>query len=215
MKKIIILWLFFVVLSSVNAFSVNLSCPKEVISNQEFECNLLINDNSETYDVKLDFFGEEKRVSRIFNNEVWKSSNYYLISFINQEQEILRVIISNFSGNSSGILKLRKTGKTSVSYQENLSLIVKQEEIFKPVEQNLTVKSEEIKITKEEKYQESLIEKDKKIINKSAESIIKLNTDEKKEKVVYISKNEKIRENILIIFSVFLIIVIIFLVIKI
>lgn len=212
MKVIPLLGLFCMILTQVSALSVNLSCPQEVTFNEEFECSISVIDNTENYDVKLDFFGDGKRISRIFNNEEWKSSNYYLISFINSDIKDIKIVINNFSGEVNGVLKLRKTGKTSVSYQENVSLVVKETE--EEVNEKIDVRSEkEKKIDLEGNIQKDFEEDNSQTINKSTERIIKLNTDEQDKKVIYISHNEKIRENIFIIFSIFLILIIIFLVI--
>jgi competence ComEA-like helix-hairpin-helix protein len=93
---------------------------------------------------------------------------------------------------------------------------------------NLTIETEEIKNKSEEnnekivKKQDKLVEnnlqkeysEENKLENSNTESIIKLNSDENFVQEIYSSRNEKIKENLLLGFCIFLILIIILLLIR-
>jgi hypothetical protein len=102
---------------------VEFSCPEYANESIEFNCNIRVETNT-SYDVKVDILNNTTRLSEIYDNG-WKSSNYYLNNFtLNNETKQVRLIISNFSGNASGNLKLRKNGKTAIDYTSNFSIYV-------------------------------------------------------------------------------------------
>jgi len=124
MRSYIYLILIIILCSISNALEVNFSCPCEVNENQEFLCNIKVETNI-SYDIKVDILNNETRLSRIWDN-LWKSSNYYITNFTSgNEEKQVKLIIENYSGNASGNLKLRKTGKTTIDYTSNFSIYVK------------------------------------------------------------------------------------------
>lgn len=75
------------IISSVSARNITVNYPEEVEVNEEFEINLgLIDFQEDIYDVKIDIFCEEVRISKIFNGE-WKSTYYYLNDVIENQAE--------------------------------------------------------------------------------------------------------------------------------
>jgi len=211
---ILILLLFLCEL--VSSLSVNLSCPEKVESPSEFICNLLISNSESNYDVKLDFLCNEKRVSKLWNSGQWKSSNYYITDFISVgENKEIKVKIENLTENCGGFLKLRKTGKNSIDYQQNVSislsshLPVDNEE----VEEEVTIRNKTEDKTNKLNFEEDFIDNESQIVS-NTESIIKLNSNQEVKEIIYQSKDEIIRQKLLVSFSVFLLIVILILIIK-
>lgn len=73
--------------------------PKLVIINEEFNFKVkLINFPEGKYDLKIEIFDEDTRIAKILNDEVWKSTNFYLENVIenDEEEDFVLKIISDF-----------------------------------------------------------------------------------------------------------------------
>ncbi|MBN2890930.1 MAG: hypothetical protein JXL97_03610, partial [Bacteroidales bacterium] len=90
------------------AFAINLTVdyPKNVLLNSEFEIGIYSN-SSESFDIKIDIFEDEKRISRIWNGEKWASTMYYLINDFSSEKTY-QLKTENHIGIADLIVKLRK-----------------------------------------------------------------------------------------------------------
>lgn len=72
---------------------------KSVLLDEEFIFKIkLINFPDGKYDIKIEIFDDDVRVARILNNEIWKSTAFYIEDIIknNEEKEFYLKIISDF-----------------------------------------------------------------------------------------------------------------------
>jgi hypothetical protein len=212
------LLIFLIPLSSSADFS--LTSPNQITQGEEFTTSIVIG-SQEIYDVKISIENEEgKALSKTLNNEIWKSSFYY-IKFALPRQKDFKIIISDLSGETEICAKLRKPNSsptekicnkieilpsTSSTTQEQTSQNSEtQEEPFnqEPVQ--------EIPETQKSEQKTSLIEQDKtKGLSYSQPEKIILNSP-KEESAKFTSKTEKTRLWIIYSFSLFTIIIIILL----
>ncbi len=150
---------------------VSLEFPTEVELNKEIIFKV-ITDGTGTYDVKIDPLNPQgSRVARILNSGVWKSTNYYVISSLNSEQEY-KLIFQEYTGMAYITLKLRdSSGKveTFVGYEIKIKE-ASSSEIFEE-EETPEVQQNQINDIKSEN--ENKIEYEKKITNFSKDSIVK------------------------------------------
>lgn len=215
MKKGIILLSFIFFSFFASAINIDFSCPE--IVQTEFSCQITATNLTGTYDLKLDFMQDNKRISKIYGESVWKSTNYYINNFISDsnEKEIKIQVNTTSPDTILGTLKLRKTGKTTVEYQKNFSVLpdfensqkTKQNEPQTPIQKkDLTNLS--LTITKN-------TEENSQIVSSSpiGENIINLNPVQQ-ERIIYKSKDEKIAKFAIYAFCIFLILIIIILLLR-
>jgi len=175
------------------------------------EANITINFfnlENKIYDLKI-FIEDEsnKTISEVYDNssKKWLAGTYYLTSVLSWQGNIslnLRVRIKNsfrdFSGDAITHLRLRESNKTSIIFDKPFN--IKVNEADKEIKQNVI---EEVKNLSSE------------LKNVSTENIIKLNSNEDKEELItYKSRNEIIKENLLIGFCIFLILIIVILLVR-
>lgn len=141
-------------------------------------------DFSGNYDVKVDLLCNQDRCGEILNKDTWTSTYYFLEDF--KDNKIHLKITENYEGDCNGLLKLRKTGKTGFDYEEDFTIKIQN---F----QTTPITNENTKTT-------------------TLNSNILLNNEEEN-KIIYKSKNQKIREYAIYFFAGFLILIIIFLII--
>jgi len=115
----IVILFFFTIVSSQE---VNVNYPEKVVVDEEFSFNLeLLNFSEDIYDVKIDIMEDEKRISRILNNEEWKSTFYYLVDTIySNETKTFSLKIFDYIGNGQITIKVRDSGgkvKTFFGYE--------------------------------------------------------------------------------------------------
>jgi len=108
-SKVLVLILL---LQLVLAESIDFDYPKEVEINEEFYVNLKLNDfPDDSYDVKVDI-NSENRIAKILNNNVWKSTFYY-VNDMPLESELKMKIIEDFE-KADILVKIRsKSGEVS------------------------------------------------------------------------------------------------------
>jgi len=112
MKYLIIILLLLPVVSGVN---ITLDYNSQVSINEEIEFNVCVINSTNTYDFKLDIFQNEKRISRIFNNDKWYSTIYYLKNVLNKCKTFYIKINDGVSGNGEITVKLRNSkGKVTI-----------------------------------------------------------------------------------------------------
>ena len=79
--------------------TIEINYSEKVALNQEFSFKIkLINFDEDIYDVKIDILYNENRISEILNENVWKSTSYYVNDIIspNKEKEFLVKITKEF-----------------------------------------------------------------------------------------------------------------------
>lgn len=122
--KFILLILSILLISFVSAQSIEVDYPEEVYVNEEFSFKITLLDfDSGTYDVKIDIFGEGTRISRILDNNDWKSTFYYINNAIsvNEEKEFV-LKIENYVGPADIEIKIRKSETTIVKIFSDYSI---------------------------------------------------------------------------------------------
>ena len=68
--------------------TIEVNYPEKVALNQEFNFKIkLINFDEDIYDVKIDILNNENRISEILNENIWKSTLYYVNNLISPDQE--------------------------------------------------------------------------------------------------------------------------------
>ena len=78
---------------------IEVNYSEKVYLNQEFGFKIkLINFDEDIYDVKIDILSNQNRISEILNENIWKSTSYYINNIIgsNQEKEFLMKITEEF-----------------------------------------------------------------------------------------------------------------------
>ena len=87
MKKSLF-FLIFIYLGIISGYSIELNYPKEASLNEELVFSMeLIDFPSGIYDVKIDLLENNIRLSKIIDNEKWKSTFYYINQIIQPGQK--------------------------------------------------------------------------------------------------------------------------------
>ena len=203
MKRLMIIILLVVFLDSfISALDVEFNCPSFVKVGEEFDCEISFEGN---YDVKVDLLCGGRRCAKIWNGEFWGSTYYFVEDF--SEEDVRLKIVENYNGNCEGKLRLRKIGSSGYNYEESFSIGVVGGGDF------VGVGSEEVIINGSEEIRENEIIK---LSDKNNQEGIVLNSisEDGGGEVVYVSKNEKIKNLGIYGFALFLIFVIVVLVLR-
>ena len=119
MNKALIFAIMFLIIPLASAAneSINFNYPEEVNYGEEFEVSVELTDFSEgSYDVKIDILNSsDGRISRILNNEEWKSTFYYVNDAINTSEENSGSFKLNISQDYEGIASINVTIRNSAS----------------------------------------------------------------------------------------------------
>lgn len=114
-----ILLLVLLVLPAVCSQSIKVDYPQEVSVNEEFILSLELEDfEAGTYDVKIDVMENEKRIARIFSDELWKSTFYYLkkaITFGEEKEFKLKITQAFEKGNI--VIKIKDSKGTVSTFE--------------------------------------------------------------------------------------------------
>lgn len=149
MRLFFFLLILFIPFSS--ALNLTLNYPEKVILGEEVEFNLEILENSgEIYDVKIDIFGDGKRISRIFDGEKWQSSMYYVKDSIDLKETFL-LKIEDYFGLGEILVKLRDSKEKVLEFSGYKIEIEENEEIIEEEKEKEIVQVEEKKVEKREK----------------------------------------------------------------
>lgn len=92
----------------VSGLEVDFDCPDEIFVDEEFECEVEVDDGDGVYDLKVDLEGERNSALEIWDGDAWKSGYYYLIGFIEDKVDV-RLRVSE-AGKYDSVLKLRQDG---------------------------------------------------------------------------------------------------------
>jgi len=208
MKMLNLFLVFLFLLSFASALDAEINCPAKVQFEEEFECSVLVSGGEGIYDLKIDLSKDGENLAEIFDSGKWKSAYYYINQFIEDEETNVKLkIVKDFSGEIEGILKIRQESKREFFYfdlnvgEDSGS---EDERVIEDVEE-VVEKSEEIVKTNSENKEVKVISLNSQVI-KTEES--------NSEKVVYESKNEKIKNFAIYGFAVFLIFVIVVLLVR-
>lgn len=211
MKMLNFFLIFLFLLSFASALDAEINCPAKVQFEEEFECSVLVSGSEGIYDLKIDLSKDGENLAEIFDSGEWKSAYYYINEFIEDEEKNIKLkIVKDFSGEIEGILKLRQESKREFFYFDL------------NVEKNSGSGSEEV--VEDIEDVEEVIEKSEEFVKSNSKNkevkVISLNSqvikteESNSEKVVYESKNEKIKNFAIYGFAVFLIFVIVVLLVR-
>ena len=118
--------------------SIEVNYPNQTALAQEFSFKIkLINFDEDIYDVKIDILSNENRISEILNENVWKSTSYYVNNMLspNQEKEFLMKITKEFESAEITIKIKDSSEKTKIF---SGYLISRSTEIITETTENLT-----------------------------------------------------------------------------
>jgi len=221
---------FIIFLSGISSgIHANFSCPENVEAEKEFECSLTAEDFSGNYDVKVELVDNGKTIAKIKSGSEWKSAYYYLPEFIKEEdkgkeKKASIMIIENIEGEFSGLLKLRQNSKvTSFNFTLNVLSGANAESSEEDEEEDAEIGGGNITDNIENSDDNS--SKETKEYKATKNPAIHLNPSENDNlqneleypetlSVVYESKNQKIKNYLLYAFCIFLILIIIFLLLR-
>lgn len=189
--------LLLLIIPLVSAVNINFDCPNKNFASEEFECSLNVFNGSGVYDVKVDLDKGDSDL-KIWNDNKWKSTYYYLNEFIkNGDEEKIKLKISG-EGNYGGFLKLRQDGKVE-SFDIEVKVrgegnADKETRESSKLEVDNASNSEEIEVSPK---------KEKEVI-----SLNSVKTNKTKMELIYVSKNAKIVDYLAYPFVLFLILII-------
>jgi len=119
--------------------NIDFSCPKEVFLEEEFECEILFDNNFLSYDVKLNLRGNETTINQIWNGNSWARSDWYVKELINGKKTFVRLRINkDFLGKSKGNLKIRFPKENKIIYEEEFEIEIKE---FQTISKNISILS--------------------------------------------------------------------------
>ncbi len=203
---------FFVIIlfiSSVNAISLDsFECPNSVLAGEDFYCTLNISDVNEYFDVKLQIQGINSTINKVWNNN-WQRSDWYINNLVDKSGSYkIKTIINDYVGDANILMRIRQSGTSGyvVEEKKEIRIILKE-----------NIKEEDIQKDKDEK-----IDNTRKVINKTKEeiiqknqtftskTIIKLNSNNISEEIVYESKTYKVKNSLFYILIVFFVSILLF-----
>jgi hypothetical protein len=204
-----------------------ISCPEVVVYDEEFICNVGVSDVDGVYDLKVYIRGDGSGINRIWGEGDWQRADWYVKGLVDSDEAYgVRLIIhKEFVGIGAGELKLRKSGKSSIAFEELFEIEVVEEEGEEALSTVNRLPS--IDDSEEDKDKDNVVVEEKtkddsrnnvKVTGNTINSfekeapkkVIKLNSQEsnKEVQVVYESKNEKIKNYVTYGFIFFLICII-------
>jgi hypothetical protein len=155
-NKILVIEFFILIfiLGFVSSENIIFDSPNEANINEEFEINLkIINFSEDIYDVKIDIFCEEDRISKIFDGK-WKSTNYYVNDIIqNNEEREFKLKIEKECEEANIVIKI-KNSKNKFEVFTGYKIRCVEEEIKKDEEENFDEGKKEVKEEIEENEEE-------------------------------------------------------------
>ena len=205
-----------------------INCPEEVQQEQDFICELQIEEVNGLYDIKVQIQGGGQTINKIWNNQ-WQRADWYVTKLVDASDtyKIKLLIDKDYLGNSNGLIRIREAGTKQYLIEETFQTEVvemldesegdeEDEEDEEEGESNMkirNIKAKEDPIPREETGELIVltsIEGEKELSQK----VINLNSDKSIERTIYESKNEKIKKYSFYIFLPFLILTLILLIFK-
>jgi len=218
------LMIFLFVISFVGATALNYNCPSSVYLDEEFNCDVKVTDGAGLWDLKFEVLDGGKSIARIYDSsaEKYKSAFYYLKEYLRPDEETKFQVKITKEGSFNGKIKARRDGKIVVKEFE--IWVEKKSSEKAAVEENLDKPKDDL----DKKSDESKEKKEYVTIKKEVRSV---QSDEEKREVgeivlnsvveegangtselIYESKGARILSYSPYAFSIFLIVVIFFLI---
>ena len=220
MKPISFLLLLIFLIPTIFAISATIKCPDEIFVEKIFECSIIVDNFTGNYDVKFDISSGEQTLAKIYDpqKQEWKSSYYYLYDFITNDDEgeektIKLKITEDYNGNIDAILKLRQGSKREFF---DFNIKIKQEKGEEPEEEETHSPTQEEPANKNPESKTNPDTNSPQQIKLNQPKLINLNPTPQPQtnKVIYESKNQKIKKYAIYAFAIFLIFIIIALLIR-
>lgn len=170
-RCLVIILVFFLVVNFVFAKEIEVDIPKSVEGGEEFKIEIKLIDFADgDYDLKIDILGDGERIAKIEGK-----STYYFIEeiFKNNVAKVSLEITENFEGEAEIVIKVRKSGGSTTSF-DGYAIDVEKGVV------------EEKEVVEEEKKEEIVEEKPKKVEeNQDKEIILPIDNDFKEETIIY------------------------------
>jgi hypothetical protein len=109
MGKLILAFLVLLLLPIISGQNLSVEYDGEVFKGEEFIISLdLIGFDQDIYDAKIDIIHNGERVAKIFNDNVWKSTYYYVVEAISpSEGKDFRLKVEEYTGSAEIMIKIR------------------------------------------------------------------------------------------------------------
>lgn len=101
------IFIFLLLIPLANAVNITIDYPTSTPTNEEIKFDICIINSSELYDLKIDIFQNEKRISRILNDNIWTSSMYYVKNSISECSDFYVKINEDILGIGEITVKIR------------------------------------------------------------------------------------------------------------
>jgi len=112
--KYIFIFLLLIPISS--AINITIDYPNSATTDEEIKFDICIINSTKTYDLKIDIFQNDKRVSKILNDEIWTSSIYYFKDSISECSKFYLKINNESIGESIITVKLRDSKNKVITF---------------------------------------------------------------------------------------------------
>jgi hypothetical protein len=142
-----IFFLLILLTGFISSLEVEFSCPDEVYLNEDFECEIFLEKNKLSYDVKITIKSEDKIINKIWNGNSFSRADWYAEKLINTEQTFVRLTLDKeFYGIVEGEIKLRDSSTKKIIYSDSFKInIPKTEESILIEEKEIVLNSKGIK----------------------------------------------------------------------
>ncbi|MFH1326718.1 MAG: hypothetical protein ABIH59_01160 [archaeon] len=117
-NKIYLILFGLILFPIVSGQNISVNYDEEVNVNEEFKISIeLIDFPEDTYDIKIDIIEDETRIAKILNNDVWKSTFYYINDVIESDQKKkFSLKVNNYVGNAEILIKIRDSSEKTKSF---------------------------------------------------------------------------------------------------
>jgi len=157
-KMIVFLFMIVFLIDLIFAQEIELIYPKEVAVEEEFEVVVDLKDfEDDVYDIKIDILDGGKRVGKMLNGDLWKSTVYYVndvIDFSDSERGVFKLkVVESCDGVNIGVKVRDSNGGVDV-FEGYFIDVVEGGEVMEEFE------DAENKVVKEEVVKEEIVEGD-------------------------------------------------------
>ena len=197
LNKIILFGIIFFI-SFISPLGVEVSCPSKVYYEDNFSCGIEVSGSNSRHDLKFQILGDfGKTINRNWDGESWLRADWFLKDFLGVGGEKLKSKIhKDFKGEATLVIKLRNKKTKEIVFFEEKTLEVKFERKSSAKKRN-SQKDPGVII--------KLKSFPKKVINLKSPEILERNTE-----IIYESKTEKIGKYSFLLFSFFLIVILMY-----
>lgn len=196
-------FLIFFLIPYVNAIVINsITCPAEIYTNEEFYCDIDVEGVNGVFDLKFQTKGINSTINKVWNDG-WQRSDWYVNGIIESDGVFkIKNIISNYNGGGSISIKIRESQSKKIVIDETkLIEIIKREnnviEKHEPEEEYFEEKENFVEDESENtviNLKKDVVQDTKKEQVFSSQTIIKLNSNDIMNEIVYESKSRIVKK---------------------